>query len=71
MAGRMDQKQKQQQPRRRSNLPFSPNKAKRYGSPQRPDAAVMRNTKSEARVWFRDELFGGVLPDGFQVVEIK
>lgn len=43
---------------------------KRYGSPQRPDAAVLTNTKSEARAWFKRLLGVSSLPVGFVVQEI-
>lgn len=42
-------------------------KAKRWTSPQRPDAAVLRNTKSEAIVWFQQLLGVETLPDGFEI----
>lgn len=39
-----------------NQLPFSPNKAKRWRCNLRPDMAVMRNTKSEAIAWFKQQL---------------
>lgn len=42
---------------------------KRWRSPQRPDAAVIKPTKSEAIAWFKALLGVKKLPDGF-VIEV-
>ncbi len=40
---------------------------KRWRSPQRPDAAVIKPTKSEAIAWFKALLGVKKLPDGFTI----
>jgi len=40
---------------------------RRWRSPQRPDAAVVKCTKSEAIAWFKDLLGVKKLPEGFEI----
>ena len=47
--------------------PFRRGKLKRWRSPQRSDAAVVKPTKSEAIAWFKKLLGVGKLPDGFEI----
>ncbi len=43
------------------------NGGRRWRSPQRPDAAVVRHTKSEAIAWFKELLDVKRLPEGFEI----